>query len=60
MKINLILEINLDVIFIVEVLDYERKINGVRGLLYGIFVLFKDNIEMNDFMYISVGIIVLE
>lgn len=42
-KINSILEINPDAIFIAEALDYERKTKGVRGPLHGIPVVLKDN-----------------
>ncbi|ARJ21738.1 amidase [Bacillus mycoides] len=59
-KINSILEINPDAIFIAEALDYERKTKGVRGLLHGIPVLLKDNIETNDSMHTSAGTIALE
>ena len=59
-KINSILEINPDAIFIAEALDYERKIKGVRGPLHGIPVLLKDNIETNDSMHTSAGTIALE
>ncbi|MBE7106302.1 amidase [Bacillus cereus] len=59
-KINSILEINPDVIFIAEALDHERKTKGVRGLLHGIPVLLKDNIETNDSMHTSAGTIALE
>lgn len=59
-KINSILEINPDAIFIAEALDYERKIKGIRGPLHGIPVLLKDNIETNDSMHTSAGTIALE
>ncbi|WP_264448882.1 amidase family protein [Bacillus cereus] len=59
-EINSILEINPDAIFIAEALDYERKTKGVRGLLHGIPVLLKDNIETNDSMHTSAGTIALE
>ena len=59
-KINSILEINPDAIFIAEALDYERKTNGVSNSLHGIPVLLKDNIETNDFMHTSAGTIALE
>ncbi|MED0986955.1 amidase family protein [Bacillus paramycoides] len=59
-KINSILEINPDAIFIAEALDHERKTKGVRGLLHGIPVLLKDNIETNDSMHTSAGTIALE
>ncbi len=59
-KINSILEINPDAIFIAEALDHERETKGTRGPLHGIPVLLKDNIETNDFMHTSAGAIALE
>ncbi|HDX9653071.1 amidase [Bacillus wiedmannii] len=59
-KINSILEINPDAIFIAEALDYERKTKVGRGPLHGIPVLLKDNIETNDSMHTSAGTIALE
>ncbi|KGR79948.1 amidase family protein [Ureibacillus manganicus] len=58
-KLNSILEINPDAIFIAETLDHERKLNGPRGILHGIPVLLKDNIETNDFMHTSAGSLAL-
>lgn len=59
-KINSILEINPDAIFIAEALDYERETKGVRGPLHGIPVVLKDNIETNDSMHTSAGTLALE
>lgn len=59
-KLNSILEINPEAIFIAEGLDQERKISGARGPLHGIPVLLKDNIETNDFMHTSAGTLALE
>lgn len=59
-KINSILEINPEAIFIAEALDHERKTKGVRGPLHGIPVVLKDNIETNDSMHTSAGTIALE
>lgn len=59
-KINSVLEINPDAIFIAEGLDHERKTKGVRGPLHGIPVLLKDNIETNDKMHTSAGALALE
>ncbi|MET3695800.1 amidase [Bacillus oleivorans] len=59
-KLNSILEINPDAIFIAEGLDYERKAQGTRGPLHGIPVLLKDNIETQDSMHTSAGSIALE
>jgi amidase len=59
-KLNSILEINPDAVFIAEGLDYERKTRGIRGPLHGIPVLLKDNIETFDSMHTSAGTIALE
>jgi len=59
-KLNSVLEINPDSIFIAEALDYERVTIGVRGPLHGIPILLKDNIETNDSMHTSAGTIALE
>ena len=59
-KLNSILEINPDAIFIAEALDYEREVKGVRGPLHGIPVVLKDNIETNDSMHTSAGTLALE
>jgi len=59
-KINSILEINPDAIFIAEALDYERKTKGARGPLHGIPVVLKDSIETNDSMHTSAGTLALE
>ena len=59
-KINSMLEINPEAIFIAEALDNERKLKGVRGPLHGIPVVLKDNIETCDSMHTSAGTIVLE
>ncbi|WP_274310122.1 amidase family protein [Solibacillus daqui] len=59
-KINSMLEINPDAIFIAEALDNERQLKGVRGPLHGIPVVLKDNIETHDSMHTSAGTIALE
>ncbi|MHC0036975.1 amidase family protein [Pseudoneobacillus sp. C159] len=59
-KINSILEINPDAIFIAEGLDQERKLSGSRGPLHGIPVLLKDNIGTSDKMHTSAGTLALE
>mgnify|MGYP003507010053 FL=1 len=59
-NLNVIIEINPHALFIAEALHYERKKQGVRGLLHGIPVLLKDNIETNDSMHTSVGSLALE
>ncbi|MFF2755273.1 amidase family protein [Psychrobacillus sp. NPDC058041] len=60
LKINSVLEINPDAVFIAESLDQERNVKGSRGPLHGIPVLLKDNIETNDSMHTSAGTIALE
>lgn len=57
---NAILEINPDAIFIAEALDLERKERGSRGLLHGIPILIKGNIETADKMHTSGGALALE
>lgn len=59
-KLNAILEINPDAIFIAEALDLERAAKGARGPLHGIPVVLKDNIETHDSMHTSAGSIALE
>jgi amidase len=59
-KLNSVLEINPDAIFIAEGLDHERKTKGSRGPLHGIPVLLKDNIETHDNMHTSAGTLALE
>ncbi|WP_391117021.1 amidase family protein [Psychrobacillus sp. L3] len=59
-RINAVLEINPDAIFIAEALDHERKVMGSRGPLHGIPILLKDNIETSDSMHTSAGTIALE
>lgn len=59
-KINSVLEINPDAIFIAEGLDHERKTKGARGPLHGIPVLLKDSIETKDKMHTSAGTLALE
>ncbi len=59
-RINSMLEINPEAIFIAEALDEERQAKGARGPLHGIPVVLKDNIETKDFMHTSAGVIALE
>ncbi|PFA69223.1 amidase [Bacillus sp. AFS015802] len=59
-KLNAVLEINPDAIFIAEGLDHERKMKGSRGPLHGIPILLKDNIETKDKMHTSAGVLALE
>ncbi|MFJ7755388.1 amidase family protein [Peribacillus muralis] len=59
-KLNSILEVNPDALFIAEALDHERASKGIRGPLHGIPIVLKDNIETNDKMHTSAGTIALE
>ncbi|ARU60684.1 amidase [Tumebacillus avium] len=54
-----VLEINPDALQIAEALDAERKQNGPRGLMHGIPVLLKDNIDTGDKMHTSAGSLAL-
>jgi amidase len=57
--IHSILEINPEAIEIAEALDQERKSKGSRGILHGIPILLKDNIDTHDKMHTSAGSIAL-
>ncbi|QGQ99185.1 amidase [Paenibacillus psychroresistens] len=59
-KLNSIMEMNPDAIFIAEALDLERKLSGVRSPMHGIPVLLKGNIETKDKMRTSAGALALE
>ncbi|MNI25300.1 amidase [compost metagenome] len=59
-KINSIIEMNPDAIFIAESLDQERKLVGIRSRLHGIPVVLKENIETKDKMRTSAGALALE
>lgn len=58
--IHSILEVNPDALHIAEALDKERKKSGSRGLLHGIPILIKDNIDTNDKMHTSAGSLALK
>ncbi|MEN6315535.1 MAG: amidase family protein [Clostridiaceae bacterium] len=58
-KLNSVLEINPDALFIADAMDCERSTIGVRGQLHGIPVLLKDNINTRDKMHTSAGSIAL-
>ncbi len=59
LKLNSVLEINPDALFIAAALDQERKISGPRGPLHGIPVLIKDNIDTHDKMHTTAGSLAL-
>lgn len=58
-KLNSVLEINPDLLFIAEALDNERVRKGCRGMMHGIPVLIKDNINTGDKMHTSGGSLAL-
>lgn len=55
-----VIELNPDVLTIAQQLDEERKSGRVRGLLHGIPVLIKDNIDTGDNMSTSAGSLALK
>ncbi|REE94630.1 amidase [Paenibacillus taihuensis] len=54
-----VLEVNPDAIADAEALDAERREKGPRGLLHGIPILLKDNIDTGDRMHTSAGSVAL-
>ncbi|GGA84785.1 amidase [Ornithinibacillus halotolerans] len=58
-KLNAVLEINPEALFIAELLDIERKTKGSRGPLHGIPILIKDNIDTGDKMHTTAGSVAL-
>jgi amidase len=54
-----IIELNPDALAIADALDEERKEKGARGLLHGIPVLIKDNIDTADRMATTAGSLAL-
>ncbi|TYS58653.1 amidase [Sutcliffiella horikoshii] len=59
-KLNSVLEVNPDAVFIAEALDLERDQSSARGPLHGIPILLKDNIDTGDMMHTSAGSLALE
>lgn len=57
--LNSIIEINPDALAIADALDKERKAKGPRGLMHGIPVLIKDNIDTADRMATTAGSLAL-
>jgi amidase len=58
--LNAVIEINPDALTIAAAMDAERKAGKVRGLLHGIPVLIKDNINSGDRMMTTAGSLALE
>jgi amidase len=59
-KLNSVIEINPDALAIAASLDEERKNGKLRGLLHGIPVLVKDNIDTGDRMQTTAGALAME
>ena len=57
--LNSVIELNPDALVIADQLDKERKEGRVRGLLHGIPVLIKDNIDTADSMQTTAGSIAM-
>ena len=57
--VNSIIELNPDALSIAEMLDRERKAGRSRGLLHGIPILIKDNIDTADRMHTTAGSLAL-
>lgn len=58
-RINSIIETNPDALKIAEDLDRERKAGKIRGILHGIPVVIKDNIDTADRMKTTAGSLAL-
>ena len=58
-RLKAVLELNPDALAIAQALDRERKAKGPRGLLHGIPVLIKDNIDTHDRMTTTAGSLAL-
>ena len=58
-KLNSIIEVNPDALSIAKAMDQERKEGKVRGLLHGIPVVLKDNIDTADKMMTTAGSLAL-
>lgn len=58
-QVNAIVELNPDALTIADALDRERAAQGPRGLLHGIPILLKDNIDTADAMQTTSGSLAL-
>ncbi len=58
--LNSVIEINPDALEIADKMDAERKSGKVRGLMHGIPILVKDNIDTGDKMMTTAGSLALE
>ena len=58
-SLHAVLETNPDALAVAEALDHERQTRGPRGLLHGIPILLKDNIDTADRMTTTAGSLAL-
>src|SRR5512138_3515924 len=58
--LNSVIELNPDALEVADTLDEERKAGKVRGVLHGIPILIKDNIDTHDKMQTTAGSLALE
>jgi amidase len=58
--LNAVIELNPDALAIADALDAERELKGPRGLLHGVPVMLKDNIDTADSMTTTAGSLALE
>jgi len=58
-ELRAVIEVNPDAIKIARQMDAERKSGKIRGLLHGIPILIKDNIDTGDQMQTSAGSLAL-
>lgn len=58
-KLNAIIELNPDALAIAATMDEERKAGKIRGMMHGIPVLIKDNINTADKMQTTAGSLAL-
>lgn len=58
-KLNAIIELNPEALSIAKAMDKERKEGKIRGLLHGIPILIKDNIDTADKMMTTAGSLAL-
>lgn len=59
-RVNSVIEINPDALAIAGALDAERRAGKTRGILHGIPILLKDNIDTHDRMMTTAGSLALE
>lgn len=58
-QLNSIIELNPDALTIADYLDAERKTSGPRGLMHGIPIVLKDNLDTADKMMTTAGSLAL-